>query len=258
MKDMPGEQLETKRPSVRARKDATKVAKGARRKARSGNGPRSADRQAYGSRTLSRGPSSGLSITVQIPPLRRPKSRPNKDTRPATLSRLRQPKRRVAVLAPLLLVVICLGIFIVRGQPHSGQAATAAAAETRTKPSYTPLVPASAQANTTQYDGKRNMVSYTTSFSTTHITVSQQALPATFAADGSALKRAADSMNATSRIDTNRGPAYVGTNEPAGDQLAIFAADTVLVLMHSDQKMDNASWKSFIGQLESKSWDAVQ
>ncbi len=236
---MPGE---TKRPAVQARKVTEQSAKGARRRNRSGNGTRQPDieRSSYGHR-------QGLSITVQIPPLRKPQ-KPTLSTFRATMRRLSRP--RVFIPLGLVLAVVCI---IVLNGSSSSPATKPVAARDRTTPDFVPLRPSAEKASTVKYDGKRNLVSYTTTFSGSRITVSQQPLPATFKKDPRALTGAADSIKATQRLDTDKGPLFIASNEEGSDQMAIYAAEKVLLFIHTDRALDDPSWKAFIELLEAKS-----
>lgn len=160
------------------------------------------------------------------------------------------PRLRRPVFAALVLG-LALGIsFGVHGifsgpLPATG---TAVAAE-RTEPDFKPLMPSADQANATRYDGKRNMVMYSTTFSGARLTVSQQGLPARFRQDPLSLKTTADSIQAKQRLDTASGPMYIATSE-GGDQMALYANKTVLLFIHSDRKLDDPSWIAFIELLK--------
>ncbi len=236
---MPGE---NKRPAVQARKVNQQSAKGARRRNRTGDGPRRTDtaRASYGNRP-------GLSITVQIPPLQRP-VKPSISSIKLWLRRIARPK----VLVPLGLLLVVLNVASWHGGNSSPATNTVVAAE-RTEPDFRPLKPSDEKSSPIKYDGKRNLVTYTTNFSGSRITVSQQALPKSFTTDSKALAKAADSINAEQRIDTDKGPVHVASNDKGNDQMALFASSEVLVFIHTDRTMEDASWKSFIELLEIKS-----
>ncbi len=236
---MPGEK---KRPAVQARKAQQQMTKGARRRSRTGSGPRRSDveRLSYGHR-------QGLSITVQIPPLRKPQ-KPTRSSLQQLLRKMSRPK----VFVPLGIVLVVAGIIVLNGSSSSPATQPVTAAD-RTAPDFQPLKPSAEKASTVKYDGKRNLVSYTTHFSGSRITVSQQPLPPNFKKDSRSLSRAADSINAKQRIDTAKGPLYVANNEEGNDQMAILAAQTVLLFIHADRKLDDASWKSFVELLKIES-----
>jgi hypothetical protein len=250
---MSEDKREVKRPAVKARKSEAQLAKGARRKQRSGNGPRS--HESYGNRSISRtkhGPA--ISITVQIPALRRPKERTSFSKQPVPVKRNR---RWWPVLAVPAITLVGAVIYFAPFSKEAVKPVQTAAAE-RTEPNYQPLVPSAEKASATQYDAKRNLVSYTTTFSSARLTVSQQILPENFSKDPAATMKAADSIKATQQVETSKGMLYIATNDTAGDQLALIADKNVLIFVHSDKQLDEATWKSFIEQLEAKSWESVK
>jgi hypothetical protein len=163
------------------------------------------------------------------------------------------------VIVPVLLLAGGFAVFGDRnaGNADGGKTDVPAASVERTAPAYRPLVPSAEKASWTKYDGKRDLVTYTTTFSGARVTVSQQPLPAAFSKDPDALKGAADSISAKQHLDTGNGPLYVATKDDAGDQMAVYAAKDVLLFIHTDRKLDDISWRSFIELLQSKSWDEV-
>jgi hypothetical protein len=268
---------EEKRPAVKARKaeaqQAQKMVKGARRKQRTGTGPKGSDRadRAYGTRSVGKlhhGPA--ISITVQLPggSLRRRKPGATKQgkghtAKGAVSSRQQGVKlvpRRLFRPALALLAIAAAGAVFYYYPFNAGskEPVETAAAATRTAPDYKPLVPSAEKATASSYDSKRNMVSYNVTFSGARMTVSQQGLPANFTTDPSAIMKAADSIKATQQIETNRGMLFIATHEEAGDQLALIADKDVLIFIHADKKVEDATWKSFIDLLEAKSWEAVK
>lgn len=215
------------------------------------------DTQAYGNRAFTRtsSPHAGISITVQIPPLRRPRLKAKSEAKNLPeLSRNRLLLRAAAL--PALLIVGSLVFYGVQAGPQK-KTPTAPVATVRTQPDYKPLLPSAEKASTTKYDAKRNLVTYNTTFSGARITVSQQPLPANFANDPAALQKAADTIKATQQIDTDKGPLLVATNPDTNDQFALYAAPKVLVFIHCAGKLDDASWKAFIELLEAKSWEEL-
>lgn len=207
---------------------------------------------AYGSRTISRTSAQGLSITVQIPPLRRPKA-------PQDTDGARHPRKllRPFILAPVILLIAGGIVAFMIFRPQAAGHVTMVSAAKRTEPDYHPLVPSGTQATSPSYDGTKNLVSYGTTFSGARITVSEQSLPATFAADGGALKRAADSINATTKVDTGHGLLYATTADKDTGQMALYAGTAVLVFAHADKKLDDTTWKSFVDVLQAKDWQSL-
>lgn len=239
------------------RASAAQTAKATKRRPRAAPVASRANAQAYGNRTFTRtsSPHQGISITVQIPPLRRPRT--SKKPGAGDLPELSRGRLIIRALAlPMLLIVGSLVFFGTQVGPQK-KAPSAPVATVRTGPDYKPLLPSAEKASTTKYDAKRNLVTYNTTFSGARITVSQQPLPANFAKDPAALQKAADSIKASRQIDTAKGPLLVATNEDTNEQLALYATSKVLVFIHCAGKLDEASWKSFIELLEAKSWEEL-
>lgn len=187
----------------------------------------------------------GLSITLQLPPL----SRPKKPSLSVIRGRL---LARPLLFLPLALV-IALGSFLLVPRSAAPGPVVPVAGAIKTQADFGVLTPPAEQASAQKYDAKRDMVTYTTTFSGVRLTVSQQSLPATFVKDPAAIMKTADSIHADQRINTDRGPLYVATNQEAGNQLAVYASKELLILIHTDRKLDDASWKSFIELLKNKS-----
>lgn len=229
-----------KRTAVKARKQQMQSAKGARRRQRRTEIPRRSD-----SRTVTRTNQQGLSITVQLP-LRRTKQ-PY-----AAIPLWRRLFRQPLVYMPLGLILLVAAAVIMQAGGHGPADKPVVTAE-RTAPDFKPLEPSAEKASEPRYDPKRNMVSYTTNFSGSRITVSQQRLPAHFAKDSKALIRAADSINAKQKLDTAKGPLYIASNEKGNDQMALIALADVLLFIHADRQLDESSWKAFVELLKIKS-----
>jgi len=153
----------------------------------------------------------------------------------------------VTVLALLFVIVLSVHGTNHKAVPTSGKVAAAE----RTKPDFKPLMPSADQASAVTYDGKRNMVSYSAIFSGARLTISQQPLPARIAQDPKALSTVADSLHAKQQLSTAAGLLYIATNE-TNDQMAVFGGKDVLLFIHSDRKLDDASWKAFIELLKTK------
>lgn len=185
----------------------------------------------------------GVSVTVNIPAIGR-------DSLMALARRL----------AMLVLVAVAGWLLFQGGQyvlaalhDKDGADPSSTAGESRTEADFTALTPSdkgTAAGIEPRYDGKRNLVTYTVTFSGARLTVSQQPLPASFATDKNALQRAADSIKAKQRIDTAKGPIYIASNEDSKDQLAVFAGTDVLVFIHAASTLSEPSWRGFVEQLE--------
>ena len=82
------------------------------------------------------------------------------------------------------------------------------------------------------------------------IKVSQQELPATLKDDiDSSIAEVAMGYNATDTLTANGTKAYIGTSAK-GPQSVIFARNNVLVLLVSEQKIQDESWITYISSLK--------
>jgi hypothetical protein len=196
----------------------------------------------------------GISITVQIPQLRRSGGSPGEAIENNKSPRL---KLLFTGIAVVIVTAVAAGSYYglrLHGHKVLNPAVAEAAAKVRTEPNYEPLIPSDTETTTKSYDGQKNVVAYNTTFSEARVTVSQQPLPANFPNDPSALLRAADSINAKKRVDTIKGPIFIATSDIDKSQMGLFASKTVLVFIHTDKTLDDVSWKSFIELLTQKSW----
>lgn len=236
-----------KSKKAQARQAYAASAKGARRRQSNASAKHN-----YGHRQTGRNPNGGISITVQIPPLRRPGSKAKEPQTFAARLRAWRPRRALLVPVAGMAVALCLVVVLQSGSDGPAKSEASAKASARTEASFSVLTPKAEQASAIKYDGKRDLATYTTNFSGVGLTVSQQPLPKNFAKDPSAALRMAESIKAKQQLDTAKGKLYIATNEEAGDQFALFASTRVLVLLHADGKLDDASWKSFVELLVEK------
>ena len=124
--------------------------------------------------------------------------------------------------------------------------------------SFNPLVPltnvksadgSAAQPPDYQYDQTKKVLAYTTEYNGANLTISQQALPEKFTKSSGGLQTVAKSINATDSIDTQKGTAYVATDDEGKSQTAVFATDEVLVFVRANKRLDNDEWQFYINQL---------
>ena len=81
------------------------------------------------------------------------------------------------------------------------------------------------------------------------ISVSQQPLPESFAADtGTHIRQLAESYNATTQIDANGTTVYIGRSA-RGPESVIFTKDGLLVLIKSQGPVDQKIWAQYVAQL---------
>lgn len=81
------------------------------------------------------------------------------------------------------------------------------------------------------------------------VTISQQPLPKQFTANSKEhVAELAKKFNATTEIDASGTAIYVGTSAK-GPQSVIFTKNNVLILIKSQQKIDNTSWQRYADSL---------
>lgn len=82
------------------------------------------------------------------------------------------------------------------------------------------------------------------------VNVSQQSLPSGFSSDLDAkVSEVAKGYNATGTLDANGTKAYIG-NSAKGPQSVIFSKNGLLILIVSQQKIQDESWISYINSLK--------
>lgn len=90
---------------------------------------------------------------------------------------------------------------------------------------------------------------YTDTLDNISISVSQQPLPDSFKANtDDKVAELAKKFNATTRIDASGTTVYVGTSAK-GPQSAILTKNGLLILMKSQQKVDDKSWTKYVKSL---------
>lgn len=90
---------------------------------------------------------------------------------------------------------------------------------------------------------------YSDTLDSVSISVSQQPLPKTFEGDPrDQVAELAKRFNATDEIDANGTKVYVGTSAK-GPQSAIFTKNGLLVLIKSQQKIDDKAWAFYVESL---------
>lgn len=96
---------------------------------------------------------------------------------------------------------------------------------------------------------KDPVFAYTDTIDNVSVSVSQQPLPESFAGNvDSQVAELAKKFNATTKLSTSDTSLYVGTSAK-GPQSVIFAKDTVLILIKSQNKIDNTSWEKYVSSL---------
>ncbi len=96
---------------------------------------------------------------------------------------------------------------------------------------------------------KEPVFAYTDTIDNVSVSVSQQSLPESFAGNvDSQVAELAKKFNATTKLSTSGTSLYVGTSAK-GPQSVIFAKDSLLILIKSQNKIDNTSWEKYVSSL---------
>lgn len=163
-------------------------------------------------------------------------------------------KSRTRLSAVIVVVVLLLIVLIAKLSGSNGNA-NADIDNSLNQPSYQTMLPT---GKTIQQLGGWQRVSpedkdpvfaYSDSIGTVPIAVSQQPLPSNFSGDSEArLADLAKKFSATKRLSTANGTAYVGTSAK-GPQSAILIKGSTLVLIKSQNNIDDQSWVAYIDSL---------
>jgi hypothetical protein len=100
-----------------------------------------------------------------------------------------------------------------------------------------------------KYDQEKNVLAYVTPYNGSQLTVSQQSLPEQLKLYPGQLEGIARTVNANIPIETQKGKAYIATDDKAKTQVAVFATKEALVFIRSTKILDNDEWKIYINQL---------
>jgi hypothetical protein len=161
-------------------------------------------------------------------------------------------------------VVICLSggfgvVSMLKGggqnSPGSGPTVTA---QQQAEADFNPLVPLAnlTDANGQQskpdfkYDKEKKVLGYVAEFNGAQLTISQQHAPEGLKSNPAKLMSLAESLKATTPMDTQKGTAYIATDEKSKAQVAVFTTDDVLVFVRSSKSLDEDEWQTYINQLK--------
>lgn len=136
-------------------------------------------------------------------------------------------------------------------QRNAKQAEKKAAASSSSKPAYAPLKPNTGAVSGAQYDSKRQLYKYNDTYMGSNLTISQQPLPDTLRTGKTKLADVAKaSINATDKIETVTGDAYISTDETTGIQRMVIAHRQLLIFIQSTKTLSNVDWVKYIQTLE--------
>ncbi len=100
--------------------------------------------------------------------------------------------------------------------------------------------------------GKDPVFAYTDSIDGVRISVSQQAMPASFKGDiAQRTANLARDFQATRRLDVSGTIVYIGTSAK-GPQSTIFTKNNLLIFIKSEKTISDAGWSSYISSLSAQ------
>lgn len=159
--------------------------------------------------------------------------------------------KKSLIIVSISIIIIALGVTIVVSRLHTN-AANKVATDT---PIFQTVLPTGKTIATlggwhrVSPPDNAPVYAYTDSINNVPINVSEQSLPNSFKSSPTAdVADIAKSFNATTKIAANSTDAYIGTSA-SGPQSVIFTKNGVLVLMKSQQKIENESWLRYIDSL---------
>ena len=176
------------------------------------------------------------------------------------LSRVRQLVGTKKVFIPAIIVILVVISYFALGALHqeanpTEKLSTRPAAISDETPEYETVSPKDKSID--KLGGWRRIsppegepvFAYSDKINNTPISVSQQPLPDSFktGTDGQ-VAELAKKFNATTKIDADGTPVYIGTSAK-GPQSVILAKNDVLILIKSQQKIEDPSWIEYIKSL---------
>ena len=160
------------------------------------------------------------------------------------------------------MVAVALGGFTLLTGRESGEVAgtsddPSVAAQEEAKAAFDPLVPLENLKDATgkqsepefRFDKDKKVLAFVSQYNEANLTISQQKVPDNFRDNPSQLMSVANAFGADESMGTQKGTAYIATDEKTNEQTAIFATDEVLVFVRSTKVLDEEEWKFYINQL---------
>jgi len=141
----------------------------------------------------------------------------------------------------------------------SSTAPTEAALERNAKPKFATVVPSGKSIDELggwtriSPEGRTPVYAYADKLNNVPIRVSQQELPANLSSNDEkateGVQKLAESFKANQKLTVGTTTVFIGTSAK-GPQSVIFAKDELLILITSDQKIDNDHWSTYINSLQ--------
>ena len=131
--------------------------------------------------------------------------------------------------------------------------APAVAGDTITKPDYPTLVPSnntSVIKDSTRFDASKRVATFQDSLNGSRLVISQQQIGSAQTGDATFLSKLATNMYLKTQMDTDNGPAYLGTNLEQHIQTVAFVKGDLLVFIQSQNVLDVSVWTTYINGLK--------
>ena len=164
-------------------------------------------------------------------------------------------KKTILLISSIVLILLATGtVFIV---VHNNNKTTSLESSLTKKdtPTYQTLLPNGVSIDTlngwTRISPAENdpVYAYTDTIKGVSISVSEQPTPASFQANlDTSVSELAKQYNATTELDAGTTKVHIGTSAK-GPQSVIFVKNSLLVLIKSQQKIENNDWKKYIESL---------
>jgi hypothetical protein len=182
----------------------------------------------------------------------------------ATLFTRRRRKYTIASMAALFLVFAGLHSLNTTRQKIIGKdgaqtkiskkgSGTAVAGDSVTKPEFPTLVPssnASAIKDQIRYDPAKKVATFRDDLNGSHLLISQQQIGPAQTGDANFLSNLATNMYLKTQVDTDYGPAYLGTNLEQHIQTLAFVKGELLVFIQSQNVLDVKVWSGYVNGLK--------
>ena len=159
----------------------------------------------------------------------------------------------VGIIATVAMLACITAVLLVRQNDEAKR--TQAEAGVIDTPNYATVLPAGKSISTlggwTRISPPENdpVYAYTDKIGDLEISVSQQSLPASFKNNvDTQVAEMAKSFNATTEIEAGDTKVYIGTSAN-GPQSVIFTKNSLLILIKSQEKVENNDWLRYIESL---------
>lgn len=159
------------------------------------------------------------------------------------------------IIIAVLIAVAAVSVFTVSIITYQNSKNKTTSAEVTEQPLFSTIIPKDTTIaqlggwNRVSPQNSEPVYAYTDEINGVPIIVSQQALPAPFKGNESnAIAELAAQYSATDEITADSTKIYIGTSSK-GPQSLIFTKNDLLILIKSEQKVDNKEWSNYVNAL---------